>query len=140
MPCLVGYVNPTDGQPHASAILRAYDPPPKPWLPGHRGVNLPATPGTPILAAEDGIVAFAGDVAGTPVVSIDHPDGIRTTYQPVHAWVAQGEHVNEGTVIGILGSPPANDPGLHWGARTDRDTYLNPLSLLDTPTIRLKPV
>ncbi|MDP9851318.1 hypothetical protein J2S56_000808 [Corynebacterium lowii] len=52
----------------------------------------------------------------------------------------------EGQIIGTLGGIPAQrhsaDSGLHWGARilpTD-DRYINPLSLLPTPIIRLKPV
>ena len=140
VPCLLGYVNPATGQRHASEVWRGFDPPAKPRLAGHRGVDLPAQPGAQIFASEDGVVAFAGTVAGTPVVSIDHADSIRTTYQPVHAWVTQGEQVSEGAVIGILGATTANDPGLHWGARTGKDAYINPLSLLDRPTIRLKPV
>lgn len=140
LPCLVAYSNPVTGQPHATQVLRAFDPPAKPWLAGHRGVDLAADPGARIYAAEDGVVAFAGLVAGTPVVSIDHADGIRTTYQPVYAWVSPGDSVTEGQVVGILGQPIGEDIGLHWGARTDKETYINPLGLLDYPVIRLKPV
>ena len=75
-----------------------------------------------------------------PVVSIEHPDGIRTTYQPVQPLVAAGDTVTEGQVIGRLGLHPGGDDGLHWGARTAPDTYLNPLILLARPTIRLKPL
>lgn len=140
LPFLMGYVNPATGERYATHLLRAFDPPEKPWLAGHRGVDLPADPGDPIVAAEDGVVAFAGVVAGTPVVSIDHADGIRTTYQPVHARVSQGDAVQEGDVIGMLGQPTGSDIGLHWGARIGKEEYINPLSLLDRPVIRLKPI
>lgn len=138
-PTAEAYVSPVDGSPVATGVLRAFDKPERNWLPGHRGVDLSLAIGSPVLAAGDGVVAFAGVVAGTPTVSIDHPDGVRTTYQPVHARVARGETVLEGRVIGTLGYPTDDWPGLHWGARTGKDEYLNPLSLLDAPTIRLKP-
>jgi len=138
VPLLLAWVDPTTGASYASGVLRPYDPPAQNWLPGHRGVDLRLDIGEEVLAAGDGTVAFVGVVAGTPTVSIQHEE-IRTTYQPVHGWVSQGEVVREGDVIGKLGHPFDDAPGLHWGARTGKDQYMNPLSLL-TPTIRLKPV
>lgn len=129
------YVSPT-GTVH---VLRAFDRPERNWLPGHRGVDLALPVGGQVTAAGDGVVAFAGVVAGTPTVSVDHADGVRTTYQPVHARVSRGEEVREGQVIGVLGHPVDGWPGLHWGARRGATDYLNPLSLLDAPVIRLKP-
>lgn len=84
-------------------------------------------------------MAYVGSVAGTRVVSIDHADGVRTTYQPVRASVRVGQPVAEGQRIGTLGPSRDGAPGLHWGAKTGPDDYLNPLSLLQMPTIRLKP-
>ncbi|EEI16889.1 M23 family metallopeptidase [Corynebacterium sanguinis] len=135
------YVDPTTGKPYATRITRSADIPDKNWLPGHRGVDLALGIGESVLAAGAGTVAFAGVVAGTPVVSIDHADGIRTTYQPVYTHVKTGDHVDEGDVIGRLApAAGAEHNGLHWGARTGEDAYLNPLTLLDAPAIRLKPV
>ncbi|EFK53698.1 M23 family metallopeptidase [Corynebacterium genitalium] len=134
------YVDPTTGTPHATGVTRSADIPEKNWLPGHRGVDLAARTGQDILAAGEGVVAFTGLVVGVPTVSIDHPDGIRTTYQPVHATVKVGDHVHEGQPIGRMAHPMADHAGLHWGARTGKDSYINPLSLLDAPPIRLKPV
>lgn len=133
------YVDPSSGTSSARSVIRGFDKPEHNWLPGHRGVDLALEIGAPVLAAEDGVVAFAGTVAGTPTVSIDHPDGIRTTYQPVYAIVEAGQTVLRGEVIGRLGSPTTAYPGLQWGARRGRD-YINPLSLLARPTIRLKPI
>jgi Membrane proteins related to metalloendopeptidases len=132
------YVNPATSQPHAGTVLRSFDKPARNWLPGHRGVDLPLTPGENVVAASSGTVAFAGNVAGTPTISIDHPDGVRTTYQPVHPWVTTGTGVSQGDIIGILGHPTTGFPGLQWGARLDGE-YINPLRLLPRPTIRLKP-
>lgn len=136
------YVDPSTGESVASGVIRAFDKPEHNWLPGHRGVDLRLNVGAPVLAAGAGNVAFAGIVAGTPTVSIDHLDGVRTTYQPLHARVSQGDWVEEADIIGTLAHPTGQWPGLQWGARSgpDRDEYLNPLSLLDSPTIRLKPV
>ncbi|MCF4006384.1 M23 family metallopeptidase [Corynebacterium uropygiale] len=139
LPTAAAYVDPTTGRPSARKVLRPFDKPAQNWLPGHRGVDLDAPIGSDILAAEDGAVAFVGVVAGTPTLSIDHADGIRTTYQPVHAVVERGAQVKEGQLIGRLGHPFDGYPGLHWGAKRGED-YLNPLSLLDAPVIRLKPV
>lgn len=133
------YVDPTTGQVTAPSVLRAFDKPAQNWLPGHRGVDLALSVGAEVLAAGAGTIAFAGPVAGTPVISIDHPDGIRTTYQPVHAQVVEGDSVAAGEVIGRLANPTDGWPGLHWGARMGKD-YRNPLSLLAAPVIRLKPV
>ena len=134
------YVDPTTGDPTATGVIRAFDNPERNWLPGHRGVDLRLPVGAEVLAAGDGVVAFVGVVAGTPTLSIDHPEGIRTTYQPVHARVAVGDEVREGQVVAALGHPTDQWPGLQWGARTGRDEYINPLALLDAPTIRLKPL
>ncbi|GMA31798.1 murein hydrolase activator EnvC family protein [Litorihabitans aurantiacus] len=107
------------------SVVRPFDEPPQPWLAGHRGADLAGVPGAPVRAAADGVVAFAGSVAGKPVVSVDHADGIRTTYEPVEAVVTRGAAVARGDVIGTLaaGHPDvAGAPGtaLHWGRAPDR--------------------
>lgn len=135
-PCLCAYVSPTTGKEYASGVARAFDKPAQNWHRGHRGVDLAARPGASISAAGDGRVSYVGVIAGTPVVAIEHPDGIKTTYQPVHALVRTGDQVQQGQTIGRL----AGSEGLHWGALVGPDDYINPLSLLKLPTIRLKPV
>jgi murein DD-endopeptidase MepM/ murein hydrolase activator NlpD len=91
-------------------------------------------------------VAFAGEIAGRPVVSIAHPGGLRTSYEPVRAAVRQGALVAAGAPIGEL---MAGHPGcggaacLHWGAMwgpASRADYVNPLGLLATTAVRLKPL
>lgn len=134
------YVDPATGKDSPGRVLRGFEPPESRWGPGHRGVDLDLDIGDSVLAADDGTVAFAGSVAGTPVISIEHADGVRTTYQPVHAWVKAGETVTAGQDIGILAHSRDGYPGLHWGALIAKDTYIDPLSLLNAPVIRLKPV
>ncbi|GAA2011683.1 hypothetical protein GCM10009818_24950 [Nakamurella flavida] len=108
---------------------------------GHRGVDLAGGPGVAVLAAGDGVVAFAGTVAGRPVVSVQHPSGLRTTYEPVLASVAAGADVRAGDVLGTLqdGHPGCSTSCLHWGARLLDGDYLDPMSLLGPRRVRLYP-
>ncbi|WP_084466756.1 M23 family metallopeptidase [Nocardia arthritidis] len=129
------------------AVERHFDKPAHNWLPGHRGVDLAGIGGQAVLAAGEGIVVFAGTVADKPVVSIHHPGGLRTTYEPVRAEVPVGRRVGRGTRIGTLesGHPGCVTACLHWGARAEggrRHTreYLDPLGLLHLTPLRLKPV
>jgi len=136
----VRYQWPT-GEP--GKVLRPFVPPPEPWAAGHRGVDLALADGAPVHAAADGVVAFAGNVAGRGVVSVDHDDGVRTTYEPVAAVVRSGAPVDGGEVLGHLLGPGhcAPDACLHWGARRGRDDYIDPLSLLEPEVvIRLLPL
>jgi murein DD-endopeptidase MepM/ murein hydrolase activator NlpD len=131
------WVRPLDG-----AVTRPFDPPPHRYGPGHRGVDLAGSPGATVLAAGDGVVAFAGTVAGRPVVSVDHPSGLRTTYQPVTASVGAGQAVPRGSPIGTLAEGHDGCPAaacLHWGLRRG-ETYLDPLTLLRPPEVRLLPM
>jgi murein DD-endopeptidase MepM/ murein hydrolase activator NlpD len=134
-----GWSAPLAGEP---AVTRPFDPPANPYGAGHRGADLAAAPGSPVLAAGDGIVVFAGMVAGRPVVSIDHADGLRTTYEPVDPSVAGGQRVARGAPIGVLTPGHAGCPEaacLHWGLRRGV-AYLDPLALLRPPRVRLLPL
>src|SRR5690606_31066246 len=105
--------------------------PPHRYGPGHRGIDVSAPEGT-VRAVEAGTVRFAGSVAGRPVLSILHADGLISTYEPVTALVAEGDAVTAGQVVGQLwdGEPHcASGPCLHLGARRGQD-YLDPLLLL----------
>src|SRR5437868_80005 len=84
------------------AVVRKFDKPAHNWLPGHRGVDLVGVVGETVLSAGEGVVVFAGDVGGKPVVSVDHSGGLRTTYEPVTASVAVGRRVTRGSVLGTL--------------------------------------
>lgn len=134
------FVWPLDPRP---SVSRQFDPPEQNWLPGHRGVDLDARMGQTVVAAGDGVVAFAGVVAGKPVVSLDHEGGLRTTYEPVEASVVAGRRVTRGDPIGtvVAGHEGCVSPAcLHWGLRRGRDDYLDPLPLVERPVIRLLPV
>ena len=138
------WVDPAAGTPHPQEVARPASIPERNWKPGHRGVDLPLRIGAPVLAAGDGVIAFAGSVAGAPVVAVDHAGGIRTTYQPVRTNLPVGTSVREGESIGVLARSSTRfageHDGLHWGALTGPDRYIDPLTLLEPPRIRLKPV
>lgn len=129
--------------PPEDYVLSAAEIPEENWKAGHRGVDLNARPGDAIYASRGGTVYFAGVVAGTPVVSILHSDGLRTTYEPVLRTVSKGDPVRRGELIGHLADAEAlpetarTSPGLSWGAR-DGDVYVDPMTLLGHPVIRLK--
>ncbi|MBK1786749.1 M23 family metallopeptidase [Prauserella cavernicola] len=125
----------------APSVARPFDPPEQPYGPGHRGVDLAAAPGQDVLAAGAGYVVFAGRLAGRGVVSVEHDGGLRTTYEPLEPVVSAGDQVSQGQVVGTVVEGHADCPGaacLHWGVRRGED-YLNPLRLVASTTLRLKP-
>ncbi|MEU7836737.1 M23 family metallopeptidase [Nonomuraea sp. NPDC049129] len=128
---------PLSGHPR---VLRQFAPPPEPWLSGHRGIDLGAPPSTPVVAAGPGIVRFAGPLAGRGVVTIEHTDGLRTTYLPVNASVRRHQRVTPGTRLGVIERPTGHcrESCLHWGLLRGSH-YLDPLLLLGQAHIRLLP-
>ena len=127
-------------------VVRTFDVGEHDWNRGHRGVDLAGAAGQTVLAAADGTVAFAGLVAGRPVVSVVHPGGLRTSYEPVRAAVRAGQSVTRGEAIGTLVAGHAGCGSaacLHWGAMwgpASRADYVDPLGLVVTTPIRLKPL
>lgn len=124
------FIWPLSGTP---SVLHRFAPGPHPWSPGHRGVDLGGSGDEPVLAAGAGTVSFAGMIAGRGVVAVRHPNGIRTTYEPVSPTVTAGQVVAPGQRIATLSiAVPGHcgaDPCLHWGALAG-ERYLDPLSLL----------
>src|SRR5258705_10530411 len=101
------------------AVLRMFDAPSTNWNRGHRGVDLAGTPGQPVYAAAAGTVVFAGELAGRTLVSVAHPGGLRTTYEPVRPAVRAGQLVDVGSAIDALITGHAGCSAaacLHWGA------------------------
>jgi murein DD-endopeptidase MepM/ murein hydrolase activator NlpD len=132
------------------AIARGFDAPSPDWHPGHRGVDLRGSPGQPVYAPGDATVVFAGELAGRPVVSLAHPGGLHTSYEPVRAAVRVGQPVTARTVIGSLEAghagcraSGAGGACLHWGAMWGPASgahYVDPLGLVKSTPIRLKPL
>jgi murein DD-endopeptidase MepM/ murein hydrolase activator NlpD len=85
----------------------------------HNGVDLAADAYTPLLAADGGIVEYAGwcDCGLGYYVKIDHGNGFKTLYGHMAEvpWVSAGESVAKGDVIGPVGSTGASTgPHVHF--------------------------
>lgn len=117
--------------PVAGAVVTAeYAQPAHRFGAGHRGIDLRVREIDAVRAPADGRVAYAGDVAGRPVVTIEHGGGLVTTLEPVASRHPVGRIVARGEPVGDLGAGGHAAPGtLHFGVRLDGE-YINPLILL----------
>jgi len=123
-------------------VVHPFDPPAEEWGAGHRGVDLAAATGEPVRSPAAGVVSFAGQVAGKPVVVVTHPGGLRSTFEPVTVSAVRGDPVAAGDVVGTLAAGPGHcAPAgcVHWGV-LHGEVYLDPLALLgEAPPIVLLP-
>lgn len=131
--------------PVPGPVVATWDPPATRYSAGHRGVDLAARPGERVSAMGDGVVGWAGIVAGTAWISADHPGGIRTTVGPMATVaVTRGQPVTRGQVLGTAAGrahagAEAKVDGLHVSARVDGE-YVDPASLVGAslvPTLLL---
>ena len=88
----------------------------------HKGIDIAATRGTPILATASGKVSFAGWSSGYGyLVKIDHGNGVETYYGHCSKlYVSAGDTVEAGEQIAAVGST-GNSTGnhLHFEIRLD---------------------
>lgn len=87
----------------------------------HYGLDVGAPHGTPVLAARDGLVTYAGwDGNYGQVVRIAHSDGTLTVYAHLsQIRVTRGQRVTAGTLIGNVGSTgKSTGPHLHFEVRS----------------------
>ena len=140
-------------------VIRPFEKPAQRWSAGHRGVDL-AVPVNDrrVYAPAPGTVVFSGTVVNRKVLVIAHPDGRRSTFEPMDEALPVGTTVAAGDVIGtVAGAAGGNSerpyrrcstPCLYWGvrqggARGDGSgktaEYINPMSLLGSkkPSILL---
>ncbi len=120
-------------RPVSGAVVRPFEQPRSVYGPGHRGVDFAAPPGTPVRAANDGVVTFAGSVAGTLHVTIAHAGNLRTSYSFLQSLaVHEGQTVARGEVIATSGGRGDEHDGsvLHLGLRVG-DRYVDPMLLFD---------
>ncbi len=117
-------------------MVHTFDPPAKPWLSGHRGVDLAAIQGSPVLAPTDGVVSFVGKVVDRFVLTIATQDGLRLSFEPVTSTLKSGDAVKRSQVLGTVegithcnGGASGVSSCLHWGVRRG-DEYLDPLQFV----------
>jgi len=96
----------------------------------HQGVDYAAPVGTPVRAAGDGRIRFAGLSGGYGnLIEIDHSQRIVTVYGHLSRFahgVHSGNYVTQGTVIGYVGMTGlATGPHLHYEYRVD-GVFKNP--------------
>ncbi len=122
--------------PVEAPVADPFRAPARPYGPGNRGIEYRTRPGTLVRAAADGVVTFAGRVAGALHVTVVHADGIRTSYSYLRAVrVIEGQRVLQRGPVGVAGSR------LHVGARRG-PTYIDPARLWDAgpPRVHLVPL
>jgi murein DD-endopeptidase MepM/ murein hydrolase activator NlpD len=88
----------------------------------HEGTDYAAAPGTPVMAAGDGIVLRAGRTGGYGnLIELRHLNGITTRYGHLRGFarkIRRGVRVEQGQIIGYVGSTGlATGPHLHYEFR-----------------------
>ena len=109
-------------------IVRQFIAPATQYSAGHRGIDIAAPDGV-VVAPAGGVVHFAGIVVDRPVLSIEHPGGILTSYEPVTTQLSAGQVVARGEVVGAVIEGHCSSPCLHFGVRVN-GLYVSPLTYL----------
>ena len=108
----------------------------------HAGIDFKGAIGSPIFAAADGRVTFAGQKSGYgSAIEITHGNGMLTRYAHLsRIGVKVGQQVAAGTTIGGLGSTGrSTGPHLHFEVRIN-DRAVNPRPFLEAAPDVLKEV
>lgn len=98
----------------------------------HYAVDYAAPKGTPIVAAADGVVIFAGKRGGYGnLIEIRHENNLKTLYAHMNSFASgmkSGKKVKRGQLIGRVGSTGlSTGPHLHFGLYRN-NVPINPLS------------
>jgi len=106
----------------------------------HQGTDLRAAIGTPVYAANSGVVRLTANLfySGN-IVIVDHGMGIFTTYAHLsEIQVTAGHQIERGRQIGLSGaSGRASGPHLHWGVRVN-GVYVDPLQFTEVVSALLE--
>jgi murein DD-endopeptidase MepM/ murein hydrolase activator NlpD len=99
----------------------------------HRGIDIRASLGDPIVAVDNGVVTYAGwnDWGYGNLVVIDHGTGWESVYAHLSQWNVQcGQSVSQGELIGAAGSTGRSSaPHLHFELRFNT-AFVNPWTVL----------
>lgn len=114
--------------PVAAPVSDSFRPPACRWCAGNRGIEFATRPGTTVRSVAAGTVSYAGTVAGTRYVVVEHANGWRATYGDLAAsGLRTGDVVVARSVVGVATSR------LHFGIRAGT-RYLDPARYLGTWT------
>lgn len=104
------------------------------WGRPHKGIDIAAPIGTPIMAAASGEVIFAGWNSGGygNLVKLKHPNGSVTFYAHNHRiMVRRGQKVEQGQQIAQMGSTGfSTGSHLHFEIRPNGQAAANPIAYL----------
>ncbi len=121
-----GYIWPAEGVLTSGYGMR--------WGRMHRGIDIAAPTGTPIMAAAPGVVVTAGwnDGGYGNLVEIKHPDGSLTLYAHNNRILVQeGQQVAQGEQISEMGSTGfSTGPHLHFEIHPTGRGAVNPIALM----------
>ncbi|OFZ28780.1 MAG: cell wall-binding protein associated metalloendopeptidase [Bdellovibrionales bacterium RIFCSPHIGHO2_01_FULL_40_29] len=98
----------------------------------HAGVDIVASPGTPVRAPADGVISFAGwDEQFGKLVSIDHGYGVLTRYaHNSQIYVQVGQKVSKFDVVSATGNTGrSTGPHLHYEVRVN-GIPVNPMNYI----------
>ena len=140
-------------------VVHPFEKPVQRWSAGHRGVDLRVPENDRrVYAPAPGKVVFSGTVVNRKVLVLAHPDGRRSTFEPMDEALPVGTTVAAGEVIGTVAVTAGGTSErpyrrcttvcLYWGVRqggargdgSGKDAeYINPMSLLGSkePSILL---
>lgn len=107
----------------------------------HLGVDYAAATGTPVWAAGDGVVKFAGRKgANGNLVVIRHGGGAETFYAHLHrikAGISPRKRVKQRELIGFVGSTGrSTGPHLHFGLKK-KGRFVDPAGELNGPGLKM---
>ena len=87
---------------------------------GNRGIEYDTSPGDVVRAGASGTVSFAGPVAGSLYVTVDHGGGVLSSYSYLsRISVREGDLVSQAHVVGLAGEV------MQFGVRID-GLYVDP--------------
>ena len=140
-------------------VIHPFEKPAQRWSAGHRGVDLAGPEhDRRVYAPAPGKVVFSGTVVNRKVLVIAHPDGRRSTFEPMDEALPVDTTVAAGDIIGTVAVTAdgnserpyqrCSTPCLYWGVRQGgargdgsgkEAEYINPMSLLGSkePSILL---
>ena len=123
---------PVFSPPVEAPVADPFRPPEDPYGPANRGIEYDTEPGQVVRAAAAGTVSFAGAVAGSLYVTVDHGGGVVSSYSfLMRISVRAGARVDQGRVVGVAGER------LHFSVRVD-DDYVDPAAFIGVRRVRVR--